>query len=134
MAKASEAKHATVIKSTTTVWGVSNAPVESITLCIPGVPSEGFATDYVYNFDVQEWTTTKSTMNNDIDEDMYEDSQQAVLKGDQDEGKGKASCKLSTTAWKRKITRFVQSLTEEGGERGYIASWLLTMTCTATKW
>ena len=117
MAKASEAKRAAVVKSAASVRGVSTAPVESITLRIPSVAPEGFAADYVHDFDVQERTTNKSAMNNDIDEDMYEDGQQAVLKGDQDEGEGKTSRKLSTTARKRKIARFVQSLTEEGGER-----------------
>jgi hypothetical protein len=60
-------------------------------------------------------------MNNDIDEDtyedMYDDGQQAVLEGDQDEGEGKAGRKPSAAARKRKIARFVQSDSEEGGER-----------------
>ena len=121
LAKANEAKCATVVKSAAAVQGVSTAPFESITLCIPSIPSKDFATDCVYDFDVQEPTTNKSTMNNDIDEDtyedMYEDSQQAVLEGDQNEGEGKAGRKPSTMAQKRKIARFVQSDSEEG-EKG----------------
>ena len=117
MAKASKVKHAAIVKFTASVQGVSTASVKSTTLCIPSVPSEGFATDYIYDFNIQEQTTNRFIMNNNIDEDTYKDSQQAVLKGGQDEGKGKASCKLSTMAWKRKIVRFVQSDTEEEEER-----------------
>ena len=123
MAKASEAKRTVVIKSAASVWGISTTPVESITLCIPSIPSKDFATDCINDFDVQKLTTPskKSNMNNDINEDryedMYEDNQQAVLEGDQNEGEGKAGCKTSTMAQKRKIMRFVWSDSKEGGER-----------------